>query len=103
VPTRLAWHRTPRDVPQAARPRPLSSAFFQPQFQDVVQIEPGTGAARMDAGEFLFVVAIPPGVERQLLARHVLDIQVMIDATAMELAGIGANYIANTLSWEILW
>lgn len=81
--------------------RALASAFFPPEFQPVVQIAPGTGAAGMDAGDFLFVVAVPPRFERDLRAGRAPEIQVMIDATAMEQAGIGANYIANILGSEI--
>ncbi|UWQ39778.1 ABC transporter permease (plasmid) [Leisingera aquaemixtae] len=81
--------------------RTLAEAFFPPEFQPVVQIAPGTGAARMDAGDFLFVVAVPPGFEKDLRAARVPEIQVLIDATAMEQAGIGANYITSILGAEI--
>ncbi|MFY0312088.1 ABC transporter permease [Leisingera sp. D0M16] len=81
--------------------RTLAEAFFPPEFQPVVQIEPGTGAARMDAGHFLFVVAVPPGFEKDVRAGRSPEIQVLIDATAMEQAGIGANYITSILSTEI--
>lgn len=81
--------------------RTLATAFFPPEFQPVVQIEPGTGPTHMDAGRFIFIVAIPPGFEKDLRARRAPEIQVLIDATAMEQAGIGANYITNILSTEI--
>ena len=81
--------------------RALAQAFFPPEFQPVVQIEPGSGPAQMDAGRFLFVVAVPPSFEKDLRAGRVPEIQVMIDATAMEQAGIGANYITSILGAEI--
>ncbi|MEM9814199.1 MAG: ABC transporter permease, partial [Pseudomonadota bacterium] len=81
--------------------RALAAAFFPPEFQPVVQIVPGTGATQMDAGRFLFVVAVPPHFERDLAAGRSPEIQVLIDATAMEQAGIGANYITSILSSEI--
>lgn len=81
--------------------RALAAAFFPPEFQPVVQIAPGTGAAQMDAGQFLFVVAVPPGFEKDVRAGRSPEIQVMIDATAMEQAGIGARYITNILGGEI--
>lgn len=81
--------------------RALAAAFFLPEFQPVVQIAPGTGAAQMDAGRFLFVVAVPPRFERDLRAGRAPEIQVLIDATAMEQAGIGATYITSILSAEI--
>ena len=82
--------------------RSLATAFFKPEFQPAIQIEPGTGAAQMDAGRFLFVVALSPGLEKDIRAGHVPEIQVLIDATAMEQAGIGASYIVNILTTE-LW
>ncbi|NVK13207.1 MAG: ABC transporter permease [Rhodobacteraceae bacterium] len=81
--------------------RTLAEAFFPPEFQPVVQVAPGTGAARMDAGDFLFVVAVPPGFEKDVRAGRVPEIQVLIDATAMEQAGIGASYITSILGSEI--
>ncbi|WP_298937963.1 ABC transporter permease [uncultured Ruegeria sp.] len=81
--------------------RALATAFFPPEFQPVVQIEPGSGPTLMDAGEFIFVVAVPPGFEKDLRARRKPEIQVLVDATAMEQAGIGANYITNILGAEI--
>ena len=81
--------------------RTLASAFFAPEFQQAVQIEPGSGAAQMDAGRFLFVVSVPPGFEKDLRAGRAPEVQVLIDATAMEQAGIGASYISNILSTEI--
>ena len=55
----------------------------------------------MDAGRFLFVVAVPPGFEKDVRASRAPEIQVLIDATAMEQAGIGASYITNILSAEL--
>ena len=55
----------------------------------------------MDAGRFIFVVAVPPGFEKDLRAGRSPEIQVLIDATAMEQAGIGANYITSILNAEI--
>ncbi|WP_170432752.1 ABC transporter permease [Ruegeria arenilitoris] len=81
--------------------RSLASAFFPPEFQPVAEIAPGTGAEMMDAGLFLFVVAVPPGFEKDVRAGRSPEIQVLIDATAMEQAGIGANYIINILNAEI--
>lgn len=81
--------------------RALATAFFPPEFQPVQQIDPGTGTAAMDAGRFLFIVAVPPGFEKDLRAGRGPEIQVMIDATAMEQAGIGASYISNILATEI--
>jgi ABC-2 type transport system permease protein len=52
----------------------------------------------MDRGRFMFVVTIPPFFERDLRAGEHPDIQVSIDATAMQQAGIGAGYIKNIIN-----
>jgi len=81
--------------------RALAAAFFPPEFQPVAQIAPGSGTERMDAGDFLFIVAVPPGFEKDIRAGRVPEVQILIDATAMEQAGIGARYITNILGAEI--
>ncbi len=55
----------------------------------------------MDAGRFMFVVAIPPRYEANLRAGRRAELQVNIDATAMLQASIGATYIRNILTDEI--
>ena len=55
----------------------------------------------MDKGRFMFVVVIPPQFEDDLRAGRNPDIQVNIDATAMQQAGIGANYIKNIINDRI--
>jgi ABC-2 type transport system permease protein len=81
--------------------RRLATAFFAPEFQPVVQIAPDTAGAVMDEGAFLFVVAVPPHFEKDLRAGRLPELQVLVDATAMEQAGIGANYIINILAAEV--
>src|SRR5262249_17388268 len=47
----------------------------------------------MDKGIYMFVVVVPPRFERDLRAGRNPELQVNIDATAMQQAGIGAGYI----------
>jgi ABC-2 type transport system permease protein len=49
----------------------------------------------MDEGRFMFVVTIPPQFEADLRASRNPGLQLSIDATAMQQAGIGASYIKN--------
>ena len=49
----------------------------------------------------MFVVAIPPRFEHDLRAGRNPDLQVNIDATAMQQAGIGAGYIRNIINDRI--
>src|SRR5262249_48489887 len=58
--------------------------------------------AGMDKGSYLLVVITPPRFEANLRARRRPEVQVNIDATAMQQASIGAGYIRNILTDEVL-
>jgi ABC-2 type transport system permease protein len=79
----------------------LFNAFYPPRFQRPALIAPSEIEEAMDRGRFMFVVTIPPAFERDLLARRHPDIQISIDATAMQQAGIGAGYIRNIIDQRI--
>jgi ABC-2 type transport system permease protein len=79
----------------------LSNAFFPPRFQNPVPIRTREIEDAMDRGRFMFVVTIPPRFERDLRAGRHPDIQLNIDATAMQQAGIGAGYIKNIIDQRI--
>ena len=69
----------------------LMNAFYPPYFQMPETIVAGEVEDAMDEGRFMFVVDIPPLFEDELRAGRHPDIQVNIDATAMQQAGIGAT------------
>jgi ABC-2 type transport system permease protein len=52
----------------------------------------------MDKGEYMFVVTIPPQFEHDLRAGRNPEIQLSIDATAMQQAGVGSSYIKNIVN-----
>ena len=79
----------------------LFNAFYPPRFQLAQPIATNEVEEAMDRGRFMFVVTIPPQFERNLLAGRHPDVQVSIDATAMQQAGIGSNYIKNIISDRI--
>jgi ABC-2 type transport system permease protein len=79
----------------------LSNAFFPPRFQNPVPIRTREIEDAMDRGRFMFVITIPPRFERDLRAGRHPDIQLNIDATAMQQAGIGAGYIKNIIDQRI--
>lgn len=81
--------------------RRLASAFLPPEFQRPVHLEAEAIDAAMDRGRYLFVVVVPPRFEADLRGGRVPPVQVLIDATAMEQAGIGHGYITNILTAEI--
>ena len=79
----------------------LFNAFYPPRFQRPVLIATNEVEDAMDRGRFMFVVTVPPWFERDLRAGRHPDLQVSIDATAMQQAGIGAGYIKNIVSQRI--
>ena len=81
--------------------RRIGAAFLPPHFKRPVGIGLDEIDAAMDAGRFAFVVDIPPDFQADVLAGRRPAVQVNIDATAMTLAGNGANYIANIVSREV--
>lgn len=85
------------DEDGSAVSKELFNAFYPPRFQLPVWIATSEVEDAMDKGLFMFVVAIPPRFERDLRAGRHPDLQVNIDATAMQQAGIGANYIKNII------
>lgn len=75
----------------------LVNAFFPPRFRFPDLIREDEAQAAMDQDRYLFVVVVPPGFESDLLAGRSPAIQVDIDATAMQQAGIGAGYIRSII------
>ncbi|NLC71985.1 MAG: ABC transporter permease [Desulfuromonadaceae bacterium] len=89
------------DEDGSALSKELTNAFYPPRFQTPRTIAAGEVDDAMDQGRFMFVVVIPPLLEKDLRAGRQPDIQVNIDATAMQQAGIGANYIKNIINDRI--
>jgi ABC-2 type transport system permease protein len=79
----------------------LANAFFPPRFKNPVEIAPDAVQREMDKGRFMFIIVIPPRFELDLSAGRNPGVQVNIDATAMQQAGIGAGYIKNILTERI--
>ena len=89
------------DEDGSALSKELFNAFYPPRFQFPEIISASQVDDAMDKGQFMFVVVIPPLFESDLRAGRNPDIQVNIDATAMQQAGIGANYIKNIVNDRI--
>jgi ABC-2 type transport system permease protein len=83
------------DEDGSALSKELINAFYPPRFQVPEMISAGEVETAMDKGRFMFVVTIPSQFEENLKASRNPGIQLNIDATAMQQAGIGANYIKN--------
>jgi len=89
------------DEDQSAVSKELVNAFYPPRFQYAVRIQTNEIERAMDEGRYMFIVVIPPRFERDLRAGRQPDIQVNIDATAMQQAGIGAGYIHNIITQRL--
>ncbi len=89
------------DEDESALSKQLIQAFYPPFFQFPEIIPAPEVDDAMDRGRFMFVVVIPPMFEHDLRAGRQPDLQVNIDATAMQQAGIGANYIRNIINDRI--
>jgi ABC-2 type transport system permease protein len=86
------------DEDRSALSQELINAFSPPFFQLPELIGAGDVETAMDEGRFMFVVDIPALFEDDLRAGRQPDVQLNIDATAVQQAGIGANYIKNIIN-----
>jgi ABC-2 type transport system permease protein len=89
------------DEDNSSLSKELLNAFYPPRFQRPVLIRTDEVEDSMDRGRFMFVVVVPPYFERDLRAGEHPDIQVNIDATAMQQAGIGSGYIKNIINQRV--
>lgn len=89
------------DEDGSALSKELINAFYPPRFQHPELIAARDVEDAMDQGRFMFVVNIPPRFENDLRASRNPGIQLSIDATAMQQAGIGAGYIKNIINDRI--
>ncbi len=89
------------DEDGSALSKELFNAFYPPRFQRPAEIRANEVEDAMDRGTFMFVVTIPPGFESDLRAGRSPDVQVSIDATAMQQAGIGSGYIKNIIDQRV--
>jgi ABC-2 type transport system permease protein len=76
----------------------LFNAFYPPRFKLPQLLEANQVQSAMDQGRFMFVVVVPPRFELDLRAGRNPALQLDIDATAMQQAGIGAGYFKNIIN-----
>jgi len=77
--------------------RRLIESLQAPYFQPPVQIGLDEIDRAMDAGQYTFVIDIPPRFQADLVEGNQPAVQVNVDATAMAQAGAGARYIEQAL------
>ncbi|HEX4132751.1 MAG TPA: ABC transporter permease [Pirellulales bacterium] len=79
----------------------MIAAFYRPRFKLPEMIAARDIVELMDRGKYMFVVVIPPRFEADVRAGRNAELQVNIDATAMQQASIGALYIKNILADQV--
>lgn len=89
------------DEDQSVLSQRIINAFYGPYFKkpDLItldQIDPG-----MDGGRYTFVLDIPAGFGRDVLAGRHPSLQLNVDATQMSHAFIGSGYISTIVGGEV--
>lgn len=79
----------------------IVASFYPPQFLTPQLITLAEADAGMDAGRYTFVLDIPPGFQRDVLAGRNPAIQLNVDATRMSQAFTGSGYIQQIVSSEV--
>jgi ABC-2 type transport system permease protein len=79
----------------------IAAAFLPPYFQTPHPIAERDIVPLMNAGQYTFVIDIPPRFERDVLGGRTPEIQLDVDATAMVQAGLGADYAQQIINSEI--
>ena len=80
----------------------ITDALLPPRFQAPVAVAPGDLDRAMNQARYVFALDFPPRFEQDVLAGRSPDVQLLIDATALMQAGLGATDIANIFQQEVL-
>ena len=81
--------------------RRISDALLPPQFKPAIDMDAAAVDPGLERGDFIFVLTIPHGFERDILDERHPELQLDVDATAMSMAGNGAVYVENIVYQEI--
>lgn len=79
----------------------IAASFYPPHFLHPAMISPDRIDAGMDAGEYTFVLDIPPDFQRDALAGRSPAVQLNVDATRMSQAFNGSGYIQQMITREV--
>lgn len=79
----------------------ITDAILPPMFAAPVALTPAEAEAAQKAGDYVLVLSIPPGFERDLLAGRDVSLMLLIDATAIAQAGNGATFLQQAVLSEI--
>jgi ABC-2 type transport system permease protein len=79
----------------------LRAAYVPPQFMPPELITLAEADARLDRGRATFVLVIPAGFQRRVLAGRAAELQLNVDATRMGQAFTGSSYVQQIALGEI--
>lgn len=79
----------------------IREAFAPPQFMPPEPITLDQADARLDRGRATFVLVIPAGFQRRVLAGRDAELQLNVDATRMGQAFTGSNYVQQIALGEV--
>jgi len=79
----------------------IKDAIRPPLFQFPVALERDQIDPEMDRARFTFLADIPPDFEADVRGERAPTVQVLVDATAMMQAGLGANYLNTIIQDEV--
>ena len=90
------------DADHSELSRRLRDAIRPPYFKTPVDVDRHAVDAELDRGRYIFAIEIPPRFEADVLAGRTPAVQVLVDATAMTQAGLGASYLQQIFTREAL-
>lgn len=79
----------------------IAGAFYAPRFKAPAMITLAEIDAGMDAGDYTFVLDIPPNFQRDVLAGNAPSLQLNVDATRMSQAFVGNSYVQQIVMGEV--
>ena len=79
----------------------IASAFFPPQFTPPAMINQSQVDAGLDAGQYTFVLTIPPKLQADVLGGRQAELQLNVDATRMSQAFSGSGYVQQIVLGEV--
>lgn len=89
------------DEDNSSLSRSIAGLFYPPYFQTTKTIGAANIDRAMDEGLYTFVVVIPPRFEADVRKGRDIEVQVNVDATAVQQASLGAAYIQNMVTNEV--
>ncbi|WP_183192036.1 ABC transporter permease [Ancylobacter tetraedralis] len=89
------------DEDNSSLSRSIAGLFYPPYFQTAKMISAADIDRTMDEGLYTLVVVIPPRFEADVRKGRDVDVQVNVDATAVQQASLGAGYIQSMVTDEV--